>query len=157
MGRRTFVKLTGAAAGSLLASAASGSAAAAESGYGAGGYGEGGFGGSDDEQQDGGTTTDVAPVVDLLRVTESSPPNPHAELSVEWAVSDDGGNLEAVDIEVYDGNRVVDSETVSTSGDAANGSTAFKIKKGAGSTYAVTLKVVDEAGAEDSASDSVQA
>lgn len=159
VGRRSFFKLTGAATGSLLVGAASGSAAAAESGYGADGYGEGGFGdSSDDGQQDEeDSTTDEAPEVDRLRVTESSPPNPHAELTVEWVVSDAGGNLESAEIDVYEGRRVVDAETVSVSGDAASGSTGFRIKKGAGSTYTVTLSVHDAAGAEDSASDSVRA
>lgn len=160
-GRRSFFKLTGGAAGSLVVGAASGSAAAteSESGYGTAGYGEGGFGGSsDDGQQDEeDSTTDDTPEVDRLRATEASPPNPHAELTVEWVVSDAGGNLESVEIDVFEGRRAVDAETVPVSGDAASGSTDFRIKKGAGSTYTVTLSVLDAAGAEDSASDSVRA
>ncbi|NHN46675.1 hypothetical protein G9464_03575 [Halostella sp. JP-L12] len=135
-----------------MAGAASGTAAAAESGFGTEGYGLGGYGSSG-----GNETTNAAPSVDGVSVSESSPPNPHAEVTAFWSVSDEDGNLDAVVVSVYDGSRRVDSETISVSGASASGSNDFSIKKGAGGTYDVVVSVVDSRGEERSKTGTVSA
>jgi subtilisin len=152
VGRRAFVKAAGVTMTSVAGIAAGGTATASDSGYGAGGYGEGGFGGAGE-----GTSGGAAPMVDHLSTNESSPPNPHAELTVDWAASDADSDLETVDIAVFDGTQAVLSETVSVDGAAESVSSEFRIKKGAGSTFHVILSVTDAAGRKDTDSTSVVA
>lgn len=91
------------------------------------------------------TAEPAPPSVDRLSVEEDSPPNPHAELDVEWAVSDPDGELDAVTIEVTgDGSRSTSqSAEVSVDGETANGLETFEFNHGAGSTYEIELTVTD--------------
>lgn len=85
-----------------------------------------------------------APTIDRFDVVEDSPPNPHAELHAEWAVSDPNADLERVTIEVFDPARLdspLESETIAVDGASASGSRSFKIKKGSGSSYLTILTV----------------
>lgn len=95
-------------------------------------------------------TTDAvehAPSVDVLAAAEDSPPNPHAEVSVDWAVSDADGDLSTVSVTVTDSwGGTVASETEAVTGASASGSFYSKIKHGAGETYTVTVTVTDAGG-----------
>lgn len=152
--RRSYLKLTGAAATAVaVPNVAAGTATAATAGYGANGYGLGGFGTSDTPD----STTNAAPRIKRVRVSESSPPNPHANVRVDWTVSDADGDLESVSIDILDDGRTVESATVAASGDHATDTTETRIKKGAGRTYEVLITVTDSNGAEDATSTTVRA
>jgi subtilisin len=101
------------------------------------------------------SSTNTAPTVDSYRVTEAGSPNPHAEITADWAVSDAEGNLDDVLVEVLDGGRTVESARTNVSGGSASGSDRFKIKHAKGATYDVTLTVTDTAGLTGSAKDTV--
>ncbi|RZH66397.1 fibronectin type III domain-containing protein [Natrinema altunense] len=96
-------------------------------------------------------TTDAAthePTVDALSGSDDSSPNPHADLAVDWQVSDADGDLSSVAVTIRDGNgRVVASETASVAGESADGSLTETVKHGAGTEYDVALTVTDETGA----------
>lgn len=86
------------------------------------------------------------PVIDRFKARDTSPPNPHVELDVDWAVSHDDGALEVVRIIVRDdAGSVIDRAETAVSGFHASGSETFEIKHGAGETYYVTLIVTDQA------------
>jgi subtilisin len=91
-------------------------------------------------------TGDTAPAIDTYRVTEAGSPNPHAEITAEWAVSDADGDLSRVDVVVSDAGGEVDRRRTPVGGSSASGTTEFKIKHGGGVTYDVTLTVTDAAG-----------
>ncbi|WP_436347262.1 fibronectin type III domain-containing protein [Natronorubrum sp. FCH18a] len=92
-------------------------------------------------------TTDVGahePTVDVLSGSEDSSPNPHAELAVDWRVTDADGDLSSVSVTIRDGSgQVVDRTLESVGGDVASGSLTEGVKHGAGDTYEVTLEVED--------------
>lgn len=94
----------------------------------------------------------TAPTIDRFDASEAGSPNPHANVTVDWAVSDtldDGtaGNLSSVDVAVAatDGSYS-DAHTHAVSGASASGSDSFEIKWGGGTDYDVTLTVTDAAG-----------
>lgn len=151
--RRSYFKLTAvAAASAVTVGTATGTATATASGYGAQGYGSGAYGGSGET-----APSDVAPTINRLVATESSPPNPHTSLTVDWAISDEDGHLASARIMVLDGDRLIDAKTISISGSAASDSTDFQIKKGAGQYYGIQLTVADSTGKEQSDSVMVSA
>ncbi len=105
--------------------------------------------------ESGGST---APAIDSYTVTESGSPNPHAEITADWAVSDADGDLDTVVVEVFDSTgSLADSATTNVGGSSASGSDSFKIKQGGGTTYDVTLTVTDAAGNSTSRTESVSA
>lgn len=92
-------------------------------------------------------TAETDPVVDSFNVSEAGSPNPHAEISVDWAVSDADGNLGTVTVSVDDSTgTTVDSSSTSVSGTSSSGSDSFKIKHRGSEVYDVTLSVEDTAG-----------
>jgi hypothetical protein len=90
---------------------------------------------------------DTAPVIDSYTVTETGSPNPHAEISADWAVSDADGDLSTVEVTVSDGGG---AESTSVGGASAAGSASFEIKHGGGTTYDVQCTVTDSNGNTDS-------
>jgi len=97
----------------------------------------------------GNTGDGTAPTIDRFDATEAGSPNPHANVTVDWAVSDtldDGsaGNLSSVDVAVAatDGSSSA-THPHAASGASASGSDSFEIKWGGGKTYDVTLTVTD--------------
>lgn len=90
---------------------------------------------------------ETGPTVERLSGNEDSPPNPHAELAVDWAVGDEDGDLAAVTVTIRDGSGdVVDRRADSIGGGDARGSLETRVKHGAGDVYEVTLEVEDDAG-----------
>lgn len=87
------------------------------------------------------------PTIESLQATDTSPPNPHVDLEVEWSVSHPDDALEEVRIVVRnDNDRLIDGATVTVDGSSASGLEAFRIHHGSGETYVVTLTVSDQAG-----------
>jgi hypothetical protein len=107
---------------------------------------------SDGDTTTGGTATfttpvmNHAPTVERLEVTDISPPNPHVDLHVEWAVADQDGNLRDVTVTIHNGRgELVYENTTAVDGARASGTeNPGRIKKGAGQTYAVALHVRDQ-------------
>lgn len=92
-------------------------------------------------------TAEHDPVVDAFDVSEAGSPNPHAEISVDWAVSDADGDLSSVTVSVDDSaGTTVKSNTTTVDGDTDSGTDSFRIKKGGGEVYDVTLSVEDSTG-----------
>lgn len=95
-------------------------------------------------------TTDAVdhdPIVTTLTGAEESTPNPHAELHVDWRVTDEDGDLTAVSTTIEDERgQLVATGDESIDGSSASGSIDEKVKQGAGEPYTVTLAVEDEAG-----------
>lgn len=146
IGRRPLLRLLGVAA---IPAGMQGVQATESDGYGENEFGTGGYGGSNEDG--GGETDPVEPVsdpprVDTFAIEEDSPPNPHANLHVEWAVSDADGDLERVTIDVYEVSQTtspITSETVTVSGSSAADTQTFTIKRGSGSRYRVVLEARD--------------
>ncbi|MFP9193538.1 hypothetical protein ACLI4Q_18110 [Natrialbaceae archaeon A-CW1-1] len=154
IGRRTALKAIGVAAIPLAAQSVQ---ADSSSGYGDSGYGAGYYGGdSAGEDED-----DYAGVPELVsfEVGEESPPNPHADLYVEWAVSEPVSELEEISIDVYDiGGSIehVDSESIAVDGSADTGEETIRISHGSGSTYRVAFTVSNSTGGEADVESDVQ-
>jgi len=117
---------------------------------------------SDGDTDTGGTTSfttdsgSAAPSVDSYAVTEAGSPNPHAEITADWSVSDADGDLDTVTVEVADASgRVLDSATTGVSGGSAGGTDEFEIKHANGQTFGVTVTVTDAARNSDSRTRSV--
>lgn len=101
-------------------------------------------------------TTASPPAVDQFDASESGSPNPHAEISVDWAVSDPDADLRSVGIVVRDPQgELVRSVENSVSGATASGSEAFKIKQGGGTTYDCTITVTDSQSHSTTSTESV--
>lgn len=110
-----------------------------------------------DGGDDGGSSSGTAPSIDSLRVVDTSGKNPHAELLVEWSVSDADGDLASVETVVADSrDRVQSRVSTNVSGGSASGSDEHRIKFGDGETYEVTVLVTDETELEDIATATVR-
>ncbi|MFB6207140.1 MAG: fibronectin type III domain-containing protein [Haloglomus sp.] len=107
-----------------------------------------------DGDRDTGTTvsfttdsSNSAPSIDSYSVTEAGSPNPHCEITADWAVSDADGDLDTAAVRVFDSSgSLVDSTTTDVSGSSAGGTDAFKIKHVDDQTFDVTLTVTDTNG-----------
>jgi hypothetical protein len=103
-----------------------------------------------------GDTSSGGPAVDRFEVSEAGSPNPHADITAVWDVSDADGDLSWVLVRVFDENGfVVDASKDSVSGDVAADVDYFQIKHARGQTFDVKLTVSDAAGNTTSASGSV--
>ena len=102
----------------------------------------------DDDGEDDEETT--APVIDQFDLTDTSNPR-WARVEVDWAVSDDDGNLEEVRSVLNDG---VDSETSNISGSSASGTHELRERDGHGEAE-VTLTVTDTDGNEASDTETI--
>ena len=101
--------------------------------------------------------TESAPTIDRYEVTEAGSKNPHANVTVEWDVSDADGDLDSVLVEVKDGNgNVVDSATSDVAGDVAYDVDYFEIRNADGQRFDVVTTVTDTAGNQDTTSKTVQ-
>ncbi|MCU4751279.1 cyanophycinase [Halobacteria archaeon AArc-curdl1] len=95
-----------------------------------------------DDDEDSGTETE--PTIDQFDVqTRSS--GPWSRATVDWAVSDDDGDLESVTTELLANGTVLDAETSSVSGSSATGEHEPRTRD---DPDTVRLTVTDEAGNE---------
>lgn len=101
-------------------------------------------------------TADTPPTIDGYTVTEAGSPNPHAEITAEWTVSDADGDLERVTVEVFDsGGTLEDSARTSVSESTASGTDEFQIKHVDGQTFDVAVTASDASGATASRTETV--
>lgn len=93
------------------------------------------------------TSGDSTPVINSYSVTEAGSPNPHAEITADWGVSDSDGDLMDVLVMVQDSSGdTVDKEKTNISGTSAAGTNVFKIKHAKNQTFDVILRVTDGSG-----------
>lgn len=85
-----------------------------------------------------------APVIGTFQLTDNSNPR-WARVAVDWAVSDDDGDLAEVTTEVTFANNATDSQTSSVSGGSASGTDEFRERNGQGDAE-VTITVTDTEG-----------
>ncbi len=101
--------------------------------------------------------TESAPTIDTFTLSSGSPNNPHAEVTVDWAVSDTNSNLDTVEVIVDDADESETfSNTTDVSGGSASGTDEFTDKFDSGE-YGVTLTVTDTAGNSTTDSKSITA
>ncbi|MFP8888234.1 S8 family peptidase [Natrialbaceae archaeon A-CW2] len=100
----------------------------------------------DDDDGDDGDTGDNAPVIDQFDVSTRSS-GPWSRADVDWAVSDEDGDLASVTTELLDGSSVLDSDSSGVSGSSASGEHEVRTRD---NPDGVRLTVVDEAGNETS-------
>lgn len=119
------------------------------------------LGDASDNVSDTGTTVsfttdsnDSSPVINRLSVSEAGRPDPHAEVTVVWEVTDADGDLASVNIDIADS---VKGLTRTLDGTSASDEDSFRIKEGDGETFDVTLTVTDSAGNSTSKTKSVTA
>lgn len=165
--RRYYLTLV--AAGAIPATAIRAQAA---TGYGSGGYGEVEYGsgsgsdsdsgsGSDDDSTDDsddtgdtgdgdsggvGDVVDDYPEIQTFELSDTSPPNPHVALAVEWSVSHADSALAEVYVEARSqSGRVVGTSTTTVDGAEASGTDLFNIDHATGDTFVVSIFVTDTA------------
>ncbi|MFO7772900.1 MAG: hypothetical protein R6V59_03005 [Dehalococcoidia bacterium] len=85
------------------------------------------------------------PVIDLFEVSDRSNPA-WAWVNVDWAVSDEDGNLATVEIVMVLDGAIVDSASFSVAGYEASGSCHLRQRGGHGNNYEITLIVTDTEG-----------
>ena len=95
-------------------------------------------GGSDDSNDETGNNE---PSIDKFSSATSNT-GPWTRVQIDWEVSDEDGDLNSVKIEIIN-NSVVDSETVSVSGNSASGTTELRNR---GSISSVRITVTDKNG-----------
>lgn len=87
----------------------------------------------------------VPPVIDEFRLTNNSS-RLWALVTVDWAVSDEDGDLATVSVLMILNGRIVDSATFSVAGYEASGSCQLRHRSRRGTTYQITLIVRDASG-----------
>ena len=112
---------------------------------------------SDGDSETGSTstfTTDSGasvPAIDNYTVIEAGSPNPHAEITADWAVSDADGDLARVRVAIYDqSGSLVDAARTTVGGGRASGSNSWKLKHRNNKTFDVRVTVTDATGTSTS-------
>lgn len=90
--------------------------------------------------------TGSTPVINRLSVSEAGRPDPHAEVTAVWDVSDADGDLANVDVVVSNTGDTVQQVNWSLFGSSASDTDSFKIKDGDGQSFEITLTVSDQTG-----------
>jgi uncharacterized repeat protein (TIGR01451 family) len=85
------------------------------------------------------------PVIDLFNVTTTGNPV-WGRLTVDWAVSDEDGDLASVQILIKTDGSLIQSAVFSVSGYEASGRYQFRERGGRGKPYEITLIVTDALG-----------
>ena len=89
-------------------------------------------------------STKAVPRIDYFDTVETSPPNPHARIRVDWKVSHEDGDLASVRIRIESGDGTqTDSWSDLISGSSESDTNQFEFKHGSGLTYDVELTVTD--------------
>jgi len=105
------------------------------------------------------SSTSGAPAVDGISLSENnSGGSPHADFDASWSVSDSDGDLNTVDLTLYEldsnGNRVATESSTSAdvSGSSASGTSSLNAKhdENSGNTYEVEIVVTDSSNNTDS-------
>lgn len=97
------------------------------------------------------------PAIDSFEVFEAGSPDPHAEITAEWGVSDPDGNLDTVVVQVFDdAQSLVDATSTEVGGYSVSGIDQVKIRHVDGETLHVELAVVDTYGASITQMKSIQ-
>jgi subtilisin len=92
------------------------------------------------------STGDTSPTIDVFE-TSTRVTGPWQRVDVDWAVSDEDGDLASVKSELLDsGGGVLDSQESSVSGSSASGEHSLRTRSG--DPVSVRLTVTDEAGNE---------
>ena len=87
------------------------------------------------------------PEIDSYSVSERGSPNPHAEITAEWVVSDAAGDLDSVLVEVIDSRGSVEaSNRTAVSGERASGTDELRVKHARNERFDVRLLVADSHG-----------
>jgi hypothetical protein len=84
-----------------------------------------------------------APVMNRFSVSEAGRPDPHAEVTVVWDVTDPDGDLAEVSISISNSTKGM---TRTLDGSVASDVDSFKIKSGDGQTFDVNFTVTSEDG-----------
>lgn len=101
--------------------------------------------------------TGEAPTVHRFSVSEAGRPDPNAEVTAMWDVSDADADLASVEIDVADSSGTVKGVNWTLSGASASDTDSFKIENGDGKTFDISLTVTDAAGTTTSKTVSVTA
>lgn len=109
------------------------------------------------ETESGSSDTNSTPVIERFSVSEAGRPDPHAEVTAVWNVSDADGDLATVELEIADGSGTIQGATWTVNGGSASDVDSFRIRDGDGDTFDVTITVTDAAGATTSDIKSVTA
>ena len=136
--RRSYLKLAGSAVAATAASSGVGAAQTDSVGFGGGGFGQSPYGGGSS-----GSTNPV-PTIDTFTVSKSDQLGDDRMFSVQWAVSDEAGDLDSVEVVVIDETSSMNFGVTQVSGASASGYDIFQFPMG--STIDVTVRVKDSAG-----------
>lgn len=95
---------------------------------------------------------DNPPTASVDGVSEVETNSPHAEFDISWSVSDEDGDLESVEITLYDDtdSQTEDSETVDVSGGSASGTARLRAHHddSSGNNYTAEVVATDSNGNE---------
>ncbi len=97
----------------------------------------------------------AVPVIDLFSVSDRSNPV-WARVTVDWAVSDEDGDLATVEIVMVLDGTIVDSARFSVAGYEADGSCQLRHRNRQSGNYEITVTVTDTAGNLASATHSIR-
>lgn len=136
--RRSYLKLAGSAVAATAASSAVGAAQTDSTGYGEGGFGQSPYGGGDSG------STNPLPTIDEFTVSKSEQLGGDRMFSVRWGVSDEAGDLDAVEVVVVDDAADMNFSVSDVGGASASGWELFQFPLD--SVVDVTVRVTDEAG-----------
>ena len=104
--------------------------------------GDDGEDGDDGDDGDEGEVGDNDPVITNLSVSTRTT-GPWFRANVNWSVSDEDGDLTTVVVEMLDGGSIVESASISVSGNSASGETELSTR---GNADSVRLTVTDSQG-----------
>lgn len=137
--RRSYLKLAGSAVAATAATSTVGTAQAQSPvGFGQSGYGQSPYGGGSTDPDD------PVPTVEEFTVSRSERLGDDRMFSVQWAVADEAGDLDAVEVVVVDGDANVNFSVSDVSGSSASGWKLFQFP--IGSDVDVSVRVTDSAG-----------
>ncbi|MFC7028077.1 hypothetical protein ACFQJ5_11570 [Halomicroarcula sp. GCM10025324] len=96
----------------------------------------------------GEATTDSAPTINRFNVSEAGRKDPHAEITVNWDVSDVDDDLDTVSLDILDdsGSTVRSTSWTFNGVAAASDTDEYRFRKGGGVDYTVSITVTDLAG-----------
>ena len=86
----------------------------------------------------GGEVGDNSPVINTFNVTNSTA-GPWRRANVDWAVSDEDGDLASVKLELLSGTSVLDSATISISGSSASGNDELRVRNTTPDSVRITV------------------